>query len=266
MINTTLFRKELKSNWIMFIIFIGIIAMYSVMVVMMFEPEMSESLQTLADSMPEIFAAFGMSVVGTTLLEFITGYLYGMILVLLPAVFIMLLCGRLVARYVSGGSMAYLLAAPVKRKHIVTSQAVFLLVSLLAMAILVIGLIWGPAEIIFPGELELEGFFRINVGMVGAWIFIGGICFLVSCIFNDSKQVSAVNAGIIIYSYLMQMISQVGDKFEALKYATPLTLFNAQGLAASENGAWVGTVVLYGVGIVFMIVGIRVFSKRNLPL
>lgn len=266
MINTTLFRKEIKSNWFMFLIFIGIIAMYSVMVVMMFEPEMSESLQTLADSMPEIFAAFGMSVMGTTLLEFITGYLYGMILVLLPAVFIMLLCGRLVARYVSGGSMAYLLAAPVKRKNIAASQAVFLLVSLLAMELLVIGLIWGPAEVLFPGELELMGFSRINVGMLGVWIFIGGICFLVSCIFNDSKQVSSINAGIIIYSYLIQMISQVGDKFEVLKYATPLILFDAEGLAASQTEAWIGTAVLYGAGFVFMILGIRIFSKKNLPL
>ena len=62
------------------------------------------------------------------------------------------------------------------------------------------------------------------------------------------------------------MISQVGDKFENLKYATPLTLFNVDGLAAGDKDAWLTCVILYAVGLVLMGVGIARFSKRDLPL
>jgi len=266
MINGTLFRREIKANGILFIIFLGIITMYSVMIVMMFEPEMGDSLRAMAESMPEIFAAFGMADVGTTLLEFISGYLYGMVLTIFPAVFILVLANRLVARYVSDGSMAYLLAAPVKRRSIVISQAVFLIAALLLMALYVVGMICAASAVLFPGELEVAEFIKVNAGVFGLWIFIGGICFLVSCIFNDSRRVAGINAGIVIYSYLIQMVSQVGDRFEGLKYITPFTLFNAKDLASGKTGAWVACAVLYGAGLIFIFSGIRIFNRRNLPL
>lgn len=266
MISATLFRKEIKSNWILFVIFIGVLTMYASMIVMMFDPKMGDSLRAMEKSMPEIFAAFGMKDVGTTLLEFVIGYLYGMILIAFPAVFILILANRLIARYISGGSMAYLLAAPVKRRTVAASQAVFLIAALLLMALYVIGMIIGISSILFSGELEIAGFLRVNTGMFGLWVFFAGICFMVSCIFNDSKIVSGINAGVVIYSYLVQMISQVGEKFEMLKYVTPITLFQPDGLAAGDGQAWLACAVLYLVGIGAMIGGIVMFSRRNLPL
>ena len=41
-----------------------------------------------------------------------------------------------------------------------------------------------------------------------------------------------VGGGLNILFFLMQMISQVGDKFEFLKNVNPLTLFDYYGLAA----------------------------------
>lgn len=266
MINGTLFQKEMKSNWVLFIIFIGVLTMYSIMIVSMFDPELGDSLRTMSENMPEVFAAFGMAEVGTTLLEFVTGYLYGILLIAFPAVFILILSNRLVAHYVSGGSMAYLLSAPVKRKKIVTSQAVFAAVCLILMAVYVVAVIWISSAVMFPDELDIKGFLRVNAGMLGLWIFLGGFCFMVSCIFNDAKLVSGINAGVVIYSLLVQMISQVGEKFEMLKYLTPLTLYQAEGLALANSSAWGTCAVLYAAGIIFIVTGIQIFSKRNLPL
>lgn len=62
------------------------------------------------------------------------------------------------------------------------------------------------------------------------------------------------------------MISQAGEKFENVKYATPLTLFNIDGLTASDGSAWLTCAVLYAAGILLTAAGITVFSRRNLPL
>ena len=124
MMNTTLFRKEIKSNYILILIFIGVLAMYACMIVLMFDPKLGDSLKMMAESMPGIFSAFGMTNVGTTLLEFVNSYLYGLLFVAFPGVFIIILSGRLVVKYVDNGSMAYLLAVPEKRRKIVTTHAV----------------------------------------------------------------------------------------------------------------------------------------------
>lgn len=266
MINKTLFRKEFKANYILLLIFLGILTMYSCMIVSMFDPKLGDSLQAMADSMPEIFAAFGMADAGTTLLEFVTNYLYGMLFIAFPGVFIILLSNRLIARYVDNGSMAYLLVIPRKRSQLAITQAIFMGFCLLIMAVYVTSLIIIESELLFPKELEIHAFLRINIGLFGLFLFLGGICFFFSCFFNESKYCTGASAGIVIYSILIQMISQVGDKFENLKYVTPLTLFDTDGLAQSASKAWVGCGILYIIGILAFLMGIRVFSHKNLSI
>ncbi|MGI6070871.1 MAG: ABC transporter permease subunit [Blautia sp.] len=264
--NAALFKKEIKSNWILLVIFLGVLSMYSVMITMMFDPKLGDSLRMMADSMPQLFSAFGMANVGTTLLEFVTGYLYGMLLVAFPGVYIIILSNRLVAKYVDNGSMAYLLAVPEKRRKIVLTQCVFLLLSLLLLVVYCTVLILIVGEILFPGEMDQAGFLRVNVGLLGLLVFFGGACFCASCFCNESKRSSAVGTGIVVYSVLVQMISQVGEKFEKVKYATPATLFQVDGLSAGDGKAWVACAVLYAAGLLLMGVGILWFDRRDLPL
>ena len=95
----------------------------------------------MAESMPQIFAAFGMGEVGTTLLEFITGYLYGMLFVIFPAVFIIILSNRLVAKYVDNGSMACLLASPHPEEEDCRYAGVFSTVCLVFLVVFVTALV-----------------------------------------------------------------------------------------------------------------------------
>ena len=69
-----------------------------------------------------------------------------------------------------------------------------------------------------------------------------------------------------ILSFLIQMVSQVGDKFEFLKNATPLTLFDSYGLAAGDASAIGGAVILYVAGVALFTAGVAVFAKRDLAI
>ncbi|SHK62504.1 ABC transporter permease subunit [Hespellia stercorisuis] len=264
--NLTLYKKEWKANWILLAIFMAVLTMYATMIIAMFDPKMGDSLQEMAASMPEVFAAFGMADVGQTLLEFTTGYLYGILLTAFPAVYIIILSNRLVARYVDNGSMVYLLAAPDKRGKIVGTQMIFLVTSLLLMLVYVSGVILATAHLLFPGEMDIPGFLRVNAGLFGLWIMVGGVCFLSSCVFNESKMAVGISSAFVVYSLLVQMISQVGEKFEGLKYATPMTLYAVDGLIAKDGQAWLTCAIMYGVGILCFAAGIAVFRKKNLPI
>ena len=65
---------------------------------------------------------------------------------------------------------------------------------------------------------------------------------------------------------LVQMLSQVGDKFEVLKYATPYTLFAPTDLLAGQGSAVAGVLCLYAAGAVLFGAAIAVFCKRDLPV
>lgn len=266
MINNTLFKRELKSNYKIMLIFMALISMYSSVIVLMFDPKLGESLSIMTESMPEIFAAFGMMNAGATLIEFVANYLYGFILIVIPTICIIILGNKLIARYVDKGSMAYLLATPNKRKNIVTTQAVFMAFAILVLVGIAVLISIGVGQIAFPGDLDIKKFLLLNVGLYGLLFFIGGMCFLSSCIFNDSKYSYGVGGGLAVVFILIQMLSQVGDKLEKLKYLTPLTLFQPDKIIAGDSSAIVCFAVLYIIGLIMYLVGIRIFMKKDFPV
>lgn len=266
MMNITLFKRELKSNYKILLIFLAVLTMYIVMIISMFDPKLGDSLNTLAESMPDLFAAFGMSNTSSTLLEFVANYLYGFLLIVLPLVFIIITANRLVARYIDRGSMAYLLATPNKRSKIIVTQALFLTLSCLALVLFVTILTIVCSAIMFPGDLVVDKFIILNVGLFGLLTFLSGICFCSSCIFNDTRYSYGIGSGICIAFILVKLISQVNDKSDFLKYATPLSLFNPTSIIANPSEAILPILILYVVGIVFYCIGGIVFTKKDLFL
>lgn len=266
MISMTLLKKEFKSNYKIVLLFLAIVSMYGSIVVAMYDPKLGSSLELMAQSMPEIFAAFGMSSSGTTLIEFVTNYLYGFILIVIPLIFIILMSSRLVARYVDRGSMAYLLATPNKRTKIITTQAIVMIISLLSIVIYVTVLVIVCANMMFNEGIDIEKFTLVNIGLLGLLIFLSGMCFLSSCCFNETKLSIGVGAGLSIFFILVQMLSQVGDKMEFLKYVTPLTLFQPEKLLYQNSEAIIYILILYGLGFIMYIIGILIFKRKDLSL
>ena len=266
MISMPLLKREAKANYKLLLIFMGVLTLYASMIIAMFDPKLGESLALMAESMPGIFSAFGMTNVSTTLVEFCANYLYGFLMVVFPLVFIIILANKLVARYVDRGSMAYLLASPIKRGKLIFTQmkilcgALFLLVAYVTILSLLVG------EMMFPGEMDVAKFISLNLGCYCLHIFLAGVCFLPSCIFNDSKYATGTGAGVCIAFVLIQMISQVGEKFENLKYITPLTLFDTAKILAADSAAlWqCGTLLVAGLALMF--VGLAIFCKRDIPV
>lgn len=261
-----LLRREIRANYKLVLIFMAVLIIYGGTIVNMFDPKLGESLNAMAQSMPELFAAFGMLNVGTTLIEFISNYLYGFLLIALPLVFIILLSSRVMTRYVDNGSMAYLLAGPHTRRSIAFSQVVALLLGCVTLVLFVTAFCLGCAQVLFPGELPLKPFLLLNTGLLGLLVFLSGVCFFFSCLFNDSRYATGCGTGLCVLFLLVQMLSQVSEKLENLRFATPLTLFNASALIASESGGIWQFCILYVAGLILCGAGIAVFSKKDLPL
>lgn len=266
MLNLTLYRREMKNSLKLLLIFAAIMTMYVSIIISMYDPELMKTLDSFYEIMPELMAAVGMSAGANTLLGFMISYLYGFILLVFPMVFCILRGNGLIAKYVDRGSMVALVAAPVKRRTIASTQMWVLLSGVLLLLVYVTGLELVICRSSFPEELDTLALLKLNAALLCLQVFIGGICFLSSCCFSDTKYSLAFGAGIPALMYVIQMLANAGEQAEALKYATFFTLFNPTGIVDGETAAIVGAAVLLAGGIAMLAAGILVFSRKDLHI
>ncbi len=266
MINMALYKREMKGSIKQLIIFGAVITLYVSIIISMYDPELMKTLDGFAEAMPELMAAVGMRANAGTLLGFMVSYLYGFILLIFPMLFSILKGNALIAKYVDKGSMALLAAAPVKRRTIAFTQMKVLISGIVLLILYSTILEIICAESGFHGELDITALFVVNGGLLCLHLFIGGICFLSSCICSDTKYSVALGAGIPIFMYVLQMLANVGGDAEAAKYFTFFTLFDADGLVAGESKAIISVLILFTGAAILYALGIMIFDRKDLHI
>ena len=266
MINTTLYKRGMRESIKIILIFIAVLTMYFTVLIPMFDPKLGSVLNEFLETMPDLMNMFGMNPSSTSLTGFMSAYLYGFIMLIFPMVFLIINANRLVARHVDKGSMVYLLSAPVTRKSIVFTQMSVLGSGLLILIIYATALGIVTCESTFPGELDIPMFILINISVFGLHLFIGGICFLCSCLFNETKHSLALGAGIPALAYVIQMLANSDEALGNFKYATFFTLFNPDGLIAGSTAAYVQMTVLFVASFFIFIASALIFTKKDMHI
>lgn len=264
--NLALYKREMRGSVRLLVIFAAVIAMYVSIIIGMYDPDMMAMLDGLVEAMPGIMSAVGMSAGASSLLGFMISYLYGFILLLFPMAFSILRGNGLIARYVDRGSMVSLTAAPVKRRAIALTQVCVLISGLLLLILFSTALELACARFSFPGQLDVPALLRLNGGLVCLQLFIGGICFLASCVFSDTRWSVGFGAGVPVLAYVLQMLANVGGSAEKAKYFTFFTLFDPNGITAMDGGALTGILLLLLGSIVLYILAVAAFCRKDLHI
>lgn len=266
MISGTLLKRNFLSCMKPFIVIFAVLCMYTAVIIYMFNPKLADMLNDYQKALPEMMAAVGMSGVASSLLEWIKIYLYGFIMMLFPLIFIIIMNHKLLMGYIDNGSMANLLATPNSRAKLIRTQILssVLMTVLLMAAITAVGVV--SSEMMFPGELNFSRYLLLNGATCLLQLVVSGIAFGSACVFSESKYYYSIGAGIPILFFLIQMMSNMGEKLENLKYVTVYTLLPAQKIVDGSGGHWgyevamaILAVVLYGLGAVC-------FTKRDISV
>lgn len=264
MINAALFRREMKRSMKLLLLFAGIMTVYIALIISMFDPEMMEMLDGLVDMMPEVMTAVGMKSGNHDLISFMISYLYGFILLIFPMIFVSVRANGLIAAYVDRGSMAALMAAPVKRRTVAFTQMSVLVVGLLMLVLYSTAVEVVSARYLFPGMLDWKSLVALNCGLLHLHLFLGGIAFLASCLFSDSRLSLTFGTGIPVLMYVVQMLANVGGELEKARYFTCFTLFNPEGLVAREGLAMIGAAALLVGAIILYTLAVEIFNGKDL--
>lgn len=210
--------------------------------------------------------AVGMTGVASNLLEWMQIYLYGFLMILFPLIFTIIIVHKLLMSYIDNGSMANILATPNSRGKVIRTQAlcIILWMTILMVSLTVVGII--GAEIMFPDDLNVKRYIMLNASTLLMQLLVCGIAFLAACISTESKTYYTIGAGLPLIFFLMQMISNMGEKLENLKYATIYTLLPAAEIVQGESGAISSNLIMAGLAIALFSIGIIWFERRDLSL
>ncbi len=250
----------------MWLIFAGVLTMYLTIMIYMFDPESIEAMLSVLEMMPkELMDAMGFTGDITSMSSYLASWLYGLLMLAFPMVYIIILANRLIAKMVDDTSFAFLLSTPNSRLKIVLTQAIFGIVSiiLLFVYLFVLGII--ISESLFPGELDIPAFFKINLITVLVNLFVFMICFFFSAVFNESRQAIGVGSAIPIASLLFNMLGNTSEDLEIVKwfsiygYYDPVDVVNGSPISWLIFGYLILTIILFGSALLL-------FRSRKLPL
>lgn len=260
-----LLKRNLKSSLMTMIGFIAILAMYFGVIIYMYDPAMSEMLNQYQEILPEMMNAVGMSGIATNLIEFVGIYLYGFLMLMIPMVFTIMMVNKTLVKYLDSGSMAIILAAPNSRFSVIMTQLFSLIMNILIFMLTITLIGYGFAQTMFPNELDLIIYFKLNFSIFNLHLLLGSITFLSACIFNESKHFTLYGVGLPIIFLLTHMLSNMGDKLAFFKYFSVFSLFPKEAIIAGESSTVMNLVMIGGAFILFSI-AIKVFTKKDLSL
>lgn len=139
MFSSTIFKQTLKQNWKLWAIFTALTAAIASVFIAVFDPQI---IKTLTDSISNtpIGEAMGDRLESVTSILGVLGenFYGGLLGAILPLIFVIMTANSLVASQVDRGSMAYTLSTPIRRTKVVLTQAIYMVLSLLAMFAVVV--------------------------------------------------------------------------------------------------------------------------------
>ena len=256
MINFPYLKQTIKSNYKFFIIMTLVLCVFLVVVCSVFTPQTMGALG--GTNMGDMFSM-------NSLIGFMSSSFYAMMAIIFPMIYSIIVGNNLIAKKVDDGSMAGYLSTPVSRKKIVISSALYLIISLILMWIIasIVGI--SVSNIFQPGELEIDKFLILNLGAFLYHFAISSICFVSSCIFNNSKNSLLYGAGIPLCFFVISLLCKLSDSLDWMKYLTLNTLFDTNAIITGGSYA-IEFIILGVIGIVLYVIGINTFKKKNLPL
>ena len=155
----------------------------------------------------------------------------------------------------------FLLTHPVSRKRIVTEKLIAVLIQLTAMNIIIYALALGSMAAI--GEsIPLKEISLLHLAYYLLQLELAGICFGVSAFLR--KGSAGAGLGIAAMMYFLNLIANIADSAEFLKYITPFGY--CEGADIVSNGSLDSALVAVGtvLGIGGIIIAYLKYTKKDI--
>lgn len=249
----TIVKHELKQGKTSFLIWTAAIGFLLMVCVFLF-PEMKGQMESISDtfaSMGSFTAAFGMDRLNFGTLIGFYAIECGNILGLGGAFYAVLCAVGILAKEEKDKTAEFLLVHPVSRIRIITEKLIAVFIQITALNLIIYAVSVGSMTMIGE-ELPWKEVNLLHLAYYLLQIELSGICFGISAFLRKGSM--GVGLGIATMMYFLNLIANITESAEFLKYITPFGY--CEGADIVSNGKLDGTMVT--IGIVMGIIGITV--------
>lgn len=229
----------------------------------------AKAIDDMVKALPEGIAnAFGFMSGFSSAEAFISGEFYGLILVILLAIYCIMVSTQLMAKLIDQGSMAYLLSVPTTRGKVAFTQAaVFVIGVLLILGVTTAAGFAGHAWFL-SGEESFDSarFLQINVVAFLLFFAIGGLSFMISALSNDEKRAQGLSGFVTFGFFSLDLIGKLSPDVDWLRNFTPFSLYRPGEIIKGTADLGLEMSLLGAIGFVAFVIGIVAFRKRDLHL
>jgi ABC-2 type transport system permease protein len=249
-------RRSLPG-WTVAIVAVGL--MYAAFWPTMRSPEMAEAMAAYPK---DVLAAFNYTDM-TSAAGYLGGAVYGLLVPLLVAVFMIAWGARSVAGDEDAGTLDLVLAHPVSRRSLALQRFGGLLLGIAATSLVLLGAMTalrGPFEL---GEVPVSGLVAINLQLALFGACFGALAFAVGAATGSKAAALTASAGVAVLAYLA---NSVFPQVEALGWTRDISPFHWYlGGDPLINGVqWGGVAALAVTTVVLAGAGTLLFTRRDL--
>ncbi len=259
----TLVKHELRQGKASFWIWTASVGFLFATCIFLF-PEMKGQMDSVSDmfaSMGSFTEAFGMDRLNFGTLIGFYAVECGNVLGLGGAFYASLCAVGILSKEEKDKTAEFLLTHPVSRKRIVTEKLIAVLIQLTAMNIIIYALALGSMAAI--GEsIPLKEISLLHLAYYLLQLELAGICFGVSAFLR--KGSAGAGLGIAAMMYFLNLIANIADSAEFLKYITPFGY--CEGADIVSNGSLDSALVAVGtvLGIGGIIIAYLKYTKKDI--
>ena len=262
-----MFKRELKINLKSFIIWTSILIGLFLVVFLVYPSIINSANMEMIDEMMKIFPeemlkAFNMDI---STIDSAFGWLKteGFVFVLLiTGIYSGILGSNILLKEESDKTIEYLNSVPVTRKNIVLNKILCGLFYIILM-IVIIG-IFNFIGLSLSGEFDRKSYILLSITPLFSSIVIFAICLFLSTFTHKTKKTLGISLGIVFVSYFLNVISEIGESTEFLKYISIFTLADIRNVILNVSINPILVVLAICITIVFMILTMIHYEKKEL--
>lgn len=262
-----MFKRELKVNLKNFIIWLLIlIGIYTIVYLVYPSIVNNENIELMDEMMAmfpeEVLKAFNMDI---SSIDSVYGWLksegFTFILIIVGC-YAGILGSNILLKEESDHTIEYLNSLPIKRSDIVIKKTLVGLIYVTAMVVL-IG-IFNYVGLSLSGEFDTKQYLLLSITPLFSSYVVYFGCLFVSTFTHKAKKMLGISLGVVILSYVLQILSSLSENVEFLKFFSVFTLADTRNVitnTAIDPLMIVLTIVLSSALFVFTLMR---YNKKDL--
>lgn len=262
-----MFKRELKINLKSFIIWTSILIGLFLVVFLVYPSIVNSENMEMIDEMMKMFPeemlkAFNMDI---STIDSAFGWLKteGFVFVLLiTGIYSGILGSNILLKEENDKTIEYLNSVPVTRKNIVLNKILCGLLYIILM-IAIIG-VFNFIGLSLSGDFDRKSYILLSITPIFSSIVIFAVCLFLSTFTHKTKKTLGISLGIVFASYFLNVISEMGESTEFLKYISIFTLADIRNVIVNVAINPLMIALAIGITAIFMILTTARYDKKEL--